>query len=703
MATAYSTADGQSIRDQENARRQVKIASVQDIGDLPPIKDPARRAAAVASLRVFCESYFPSLFRLKWSDNHLRAIDKLEAAIKFGDLFALAMPRGNGKTSILRAASLWAVLGGWRKFVVYIAANAGKASEAIDTVKRFVWLNPFLHEDFGPELLGFRKLENQSRRCDGQKCGDQPTNIEWGQSEIAFPTVPGGACNGSRIAAFGIESGDILGTQRPLSDGQSVLRPDFVIIDDPQTNESAKSPSQTADRCNVIGADVLGMAGPDVRISAALLCTVKQQNDLASRFLDRKQSPEWRGECMALMDAMPTRMDLWDKYAEIKHDCERRDVPTTEATEFLLANWDAMHEGAKPTWPERFDPMQKSAVQYAMDLYYRDQRAFRSEYQNDPMERETAATMRLTPAEICERVNRIDRGVPPVEAATLTVFIDVQQSSLWWVACWFDRHFAGGLLDYGTFPDQSRLYFSLHDVESGAATLAHKYPHAGLDGQLYAGLGALTEALLGRDWTRADGTPMKVDRCLIDANWGRSTKIVKKFCRESKHAATLTPSHGRYVGATSTPFDQYPDKPGERVGDGWRMPRPASAGEVRHIAWDTNYWKSFFHARISTAQGDPGSFTLFGKNPSAHRMFADHCAAEYSVRVTAKGRTVDEWKERPEKPDNHWFDGVVGCMVAASVCGCVLPNAGGAVKKPVRTFLPVAQEESRVRPLRIRR
>lgn len=132
------------------------------------------------------------------------------------------------------------------------------------------------------------------------------------------------------------------------------------------------------------------------------------------------------------------------------------------------------------------------------------------------------------------------------------------------------------------------------------------------------------------------------------------------------------------------------------------MPKP-DPGEVRHLRWDTNYWKSFFHARMSTAQGDPGNFTLFGRAPSAHRMFADHCAAEYSIRVSAKGRTVDEWKERPEKPDNHWFDGVVGCMVAASMCGCVLPNAGHVRKTPKAPLTNAPPEDSRVRPLRIRR
>ena len=684
MVGAVSAEYGQRIRDQESLRRQSAIRSAQDIAPLPKVADPERRAKCVASLKLFCETYFPQLFKLEWSANHIRAITKLENAIKNGDLFALAMPRGSGKTSIARAASLWAVLGGHRRFVVYIAANSKKATDTIDSLKKFVRLNTLLYEDFGPELHGFVKLENQSRRCEGQKCNGVSTDIGWGASEIVFPTVPGGSCNGAVIAAFGIESGDILGTQKTLSDGQTVIRPDFAIPDDPQTNESAKSPTQNESRYGIIAADVLGMAGPDVRIAMAVICTVKQKNDLADRLLDRKRSPEFQGEKMRLMDAMPTRMDLWDQYAEILHECLRKEEPTTRATEFYAANREAMDEGSEPTWPARFDRTQISAVQYAMDLYYRDRQAFQSEYQNDPISREVSSTMRLTPNEICERINGTERGEVPVEGTLLTAFIDISQVCLWWSVCWFDQDFNGGLVDYGCFPEQGRTYFSLADVETGGKTLQSEYKNAaGLDGQLYGGLDDLTRQLLGREWNRRDGTKMRIDRCLIDANWGLSTKIVKRFCRQSPFSSILLPSHGRYVGATSKPFDEYHRGAGEKVGQGWRVPKPDDPRDPRHIAWDTNFYKSFFHARMSTAMGDPGGFTLFGKRDTAstHRMFADHCAAEYSVRVSAKGREIDEWQEKPGH-DNHWFDCVVGCMVAASERGATLKEAGERAVKP---------------------
>jgi len=157
---------------------------------------------------------------------------------------------------------------------------------------------------------------------------------------------------------------------------------------------------------------------------------------------------------------------------------------------------------------------------------------------------------------------------------------------------------------------------------------------------------------------------LKIDRCLIDANWGQSTDVVYQFCRQSSHSAIVMPSHGRYVGASSVPFSEYKRKRGERVGHHWRIPNVQGKRQVRHVVIDTNYWKSFVHARLGVAIGDPGCLSLFGRKPAI--------TAEYRVRTEARGRVVDEWKLRAGSPDNHWFDCLVGCAVAASIQGATL-------------------------------
>ena len=49
---------------------------------------------------------------------------------------------------------------------------------------------------------------------------------------------------------------------------------------------------------------------------------------------------------------------------------------------------------------------------------------------------------------------------------------------------------------------------------------------------------------------------------------------------------------------------------------------------------------------------DHGCLSLFGDRPDQHRLLADHLTAEYRVKTQGRGRTVDEWKQRPERTDS---------------------------------------------------
>jgi hypothetical protein len=259
------------------------------------------------------------------------------------------------------------------------------------------------------------------------------------------------------------------------------------------------------------------------------------------------------------------------------------------------------------------------------------------------------------------------------------MFIDVQQKALFWMQCAWEDNFTGYIIDYGTWPDQKRhpgSYFTLRDLR---ATIARAVPAAGLEGQIYAALEKLTAEKLPLAYRREDGAELRIDRCLIDANWGQSTDVVYQFCRQSPHAGILLPSHGKYVGASSVLFSEYKRKRGDRIGLHWRMPNTVGRRQVRYALIDTNYWKTFVHARLAVAMGDPGCVSLFGHDEKHHRMLADHLTSEYRVKSAAQGRIVDEWKLRATHPDNHWLDCLVGCAVAASLQGANLQSLGSTV------------------------
>ena len=677
--------DEQKARQAE--RNAEAVRSAQDIGEIPAVVDPDRKARCMAisgGFRAFCETYFAEVFYLQWSDDHLRVIEKIEKAVRTGGLFAMAMPRGSGKTVCCQTAVLWAALIGASPFICLVAASAERARDLLENIKIWLETNPLLHEDFPEVTYPIRCLERITNRQKGQKYKGEPTRIDWSSDRVVLPVIDGSLSSGIVISSSGMKGSDIRGQNYARADGQ-VVRPQLVLVDDPQTTESAWSPSQSQRREAILAGDVLGMAGPGKKIAGLMACTVIRPGDMADNILDRDKHPEWQGERTKMIYSFPAPGSdkLWAQYAEIRADSLRNDGDGSQATEFYRSNQEVMDAGSHVAWPQRYNEDELSALQHAMNLRLRDEAAFFAEYQNEPIIESVGEEMLAADA-IAAKTNGHPRNVIPQVCNHLTMFIDVQQKVLFWMLCGWEENFTGYVVDYGTWPEQKRAYYTLRDIRS---TISRAAPGAGLEGQIYAGLDILTAEKLAATYHRDDGAEMRIDRCLIDANWGQSTDVVYQFCRQSQHAGLLLPSHGRYVGASSIPFSEYKRKRGDRVGLHWRIPNTVGKRQVRHALIDTNYWKTFVHARLSVSMGDPGCLSLFGRDDKTHRMLADHLTAEYRVKSQAQGRTVDEWKLRATRPDNHWLDCLVGCAVGASMQGAVLLGTDMKVsmnRKPIR-------------------
>jgi hypothetical protein len=657
----------EALKERARARNAAIAKAGRDIGELPAVVDSVRRQKAADSFQYFCEAYFPQTFHLAWSDDHRRVIAKIEEAVLYGGLFALAMPRGSGKTTIAECACLWAILFGHRQFVALIGASEAHAEEMLESIKMELDGNDLLLEDFPEAVYPIQCLDGIANRCAGQLHQGERTHISWTAREIVLPTIVGSEASGAIIRVAGI-TGRIRGMKFKRPDGQTV-RPSLVVLDDPQTDESARSPSQCAARESILAGAVLGLAGPGRKISGIMPCTVIRPEDMADRILNRDKHPQWQGQRTKMVYAFPTKEKLWQQYAQIRAESLRQEKGLTEATAFYEKHRALMDEGAIVAWPERYNQDEASAIQHAINLRLQNEAAFFAEYQNEPLLEVAAEDDLLTADQICAKTNGQPRGTIPLGCSHVTMFVDVQQKLLYWVVCAWEDDFTGYVIDYGSFPDQRRAYFTLRDATRTLATAAKG---TGMEGSIYAGLETLTGDLLNRRWRREDGTELRIDRCLIDANWGSSTDVVYQFCRQSPHAGIVLPSHGRFVGAASRPFSEYKRRPGERVGLNWRVTNNLGKRTIRHVLFDTNFWKSFVQARLVVAQGDPGCLSLFEELPESHRLFAEHLTSEYRIRTEGRGRTVDEWKIRPVQADNHWFDGVVGCAAAASVQGCML-------------------------------
>ena len=670
--TPEETSGARSYEDRRNAERDRQAEQSlagRDIGPLPEVVNPDRKAACERNFQLFCESYFPETYSLAWSPDHLKVIEKIETAVLRGGLFALALPRGSGKTTITESAALWSMLYGHREFVVLIGATESAALELLDSLKTELEVNERLAEDFPEVCYPVAQLEGIANRCAGQLYKGERTRITWTSNEIVLPTVEGSRASGIIVRVAGI-TGRIRGMKFKRSDGRNV-RPSLVVIDDPQTSESAGSLEQTRKRVRVLAGDILGLAGPGQKISGIMPCTIIRPGDMADNILNRNTHPDWNGEKTRMVYRFPTNMKLWEEYAEIRAEALRTEGNFQKATEFYLANREAMDAGAEVSWEARFNHDEVSALQHAMNLKFQDEAAFMSEYQNDPLPDDTADDSLLSVDEICAKINGLARRRVPLKCDRLTMFVDVQKALLFYVVIAWAEDFTGAVIDYGSWPDQHRHEYSLADANPSIQTL---FPKAGFEGALYAALSALTDECLGREWEREDGAVLKIERALVDANWGQSTDVVYQFCRQSSHAGVILPSHGRYVGASSKPMTEYRKQQGDRLGFNWMIPNVAGKRAIRHVIYDTNYWKSFIHARLAVPVGDKGSLTLYGRIPGAHQLFAEHLTAEYRVKTQGRGRTVDEWKLKPQSHDNHFLDCVAGCAVCGSMLGASLPE-----------------------------
>ena len=670
--TPEETSGARSYEDRRNAERDRQAEQSlagRDIGPLPEVVNPDRKAACERNFQLFCESYFPETYALAWSPDHLKVIEKIETAVLRGGLFALALPRGSGKTTITESAALWSMLYGHREFVVLIGATESAALELLDSLKTELEVNERLAEDFPEVCYPVAQLEGIANRCAGQLYKGERTRITWTSNEIVLPTVEGSRASGIIVRVAGI-TGRIRGMKFKRSDGRNV-RPSLVVIDDPQTSESAGSLEQTRKRVRVLAGDILGLAGPGQKISGIMPCTIIRPGDMADIILNRNTHPDWNGEKTRMVYRFPTNMKLWEEYAEIRAEALRTEGNFQKATEFYLANREAMDAGAEVSWEARFNHDEVSALQHAMNLKFQDESAFMSEYQNDPLPDDTADDSLLSVDEICAKINGLARRRVPLKCDRLTMFVDVQKALLFYVVIAWAEDFTGAVIDYGSWPDQHRHEYSLADANPSIQTL---FPKAGFEGALYAALSALTDECLGREWEREDGAVLKIERALVDANWGQSTDVVYQFCRQSSHAGVILPSHGRYVGASSKPMTEYRKQQGDRLGFNWMIPNVAGKRAIRHVIYDTNYWKSFIHARLAVPVGDKGSLTLYGRIPGAHQLFAEHLTAEYRVKTQGRGRTVDEWKLKPQSHDNHFLDCVAGCAVCGSMLGASLPE-----------------------------
>jgi hypothetical protein len=665
------------LSEQNYAKHKQKMVEVQrkvwadsrDIGSIPAPADPKRRDACSKDFGKFCKTYFPGTFRHSWSPVHKRLIEMIELVIRDGALLAMGIPRGWGKTSLCVRAVIWAVAYRYHTFAMLIGASHDAAKQMIMDIRSELENNDLLGMDFPELCYPIRALEGINQRGKAQTCGGKRTRVFGSDFELRLGDVAGQS--GAIIRSGGILSSKIRGCRHVVED--RVLRPTLGLVDDPQTRQGASSPRSRHKCERIVQADLPGLPGAGEAWSCLMTMTVVEPDDVADRVLDREKHPSWHGVRHSALDGFPTAeaMELWQEWNQIREECLRNDKPLEPAHKFYRKHKKAMQAGVKVVWKDGYDREQfVDPLEQAMDWYFRDQQGFWSELMNDPASFKLDARPELDREAVALRVNHLKHGELPVEAEFLTAFIDCQQTCLWYEVRAHATDSSSWVIDYNTWPQQKRDYFTLHDIR---VTFDDMYPaHQTIEARLRAAIKDVGKYLFDRKWMRKDGHQISLNVAAVDANW--ETEAVKRAVRNSGYAGRLIPSHGSSFRPPKRSINDLQKKPGDRAGDYWRLKAPQDKQEIRHLSWDVDYWKAWNRDRLLIPQDASGAITLYGGRQ--HRMWADHQLAEVSTRLQdmSTKREVEIFTIRPDRPDNHLLDCSVGNAMLGNMLGCSLEN-----------------------------
>ncbi len=645
MAKYQTGLEGEAKKARRRAQTQANQAKYRegtgDVGEIPKCKNPRRRAKALKSVKNFCEIYKADEFTLKWSNDHLKVLKKTDRVILHGEMYGEAMPRGSGKTTIAETAAECAILGGYRKFALYIGSDKEAAVRSLESIKVDLMTNDLLLEDFPEICIPVRALEGLAQRAHSQTYRGEPTNIRWGIDKIVLPTIGKSNTNGSVIKAAGL-TGGLRGIKHKRSDGASI-RPDLGILDDIQTDASAASLSQCNTRERLVGGAVMKLAGPGKKLAAIAVVTVIKKDDVADRLLNRMLHPRWQGDRMKALYAFPENMKLWEEYGKVWQDGLREEDGGKAGNAFYKENKLKLDKGADVAWPERIDEGDHSALQGLMNYYIENEHGFMCEMQNEPPDEFDDPDNKLHIEGLRERCNGFKLRDVPTYCNKIVAFADVGTvTGINFVVMALGDNFTGAIIDYGKMTVDPKV------DELGA---------------IWATLTKVTDRL-AQPYAMDGGGEMHVSNIGIDS--GYQTDLIYRFCRENKHANILIPCKGAYVKPGGKLYSS--KAKGAVKGTEYIYAKVRDAARpVRLMRYNSNYWRNFGMERMKLPLGSNSAISVYGKS-STHRTFFEHLTSEYRTIVTVENKNYPTWDCIPNR-ENHLWDAYIGC--------CVLGNFNG--------------------------
>jgi len=614
---------------------------------IPPCADPDRRAACRYDLAIFLKTYCTGVSGQILQDpppqKMLPILRQMQTAITSGVPTHIRMPRGHGKSCYVKCATIYALVYGFRKFVVAVSAKKDDAASLIDDIWSLCEQSEPFAEDFPEFAVPIRALNGKTQRAKSLTVGGERCNIRKNASRIRFPTVKGYPGSGAILDAIGITGkarGKVVGSQRP----------DLVIFDDLQDDVIAKKESRVRELEKLIDKSFMGMAGHSKRIAAFMTSTPIEPDDLSDVYAVKKT---WKTFTFPMVQRFPTCYgastgDLWAEYEEIYyHEVNEGNMPEVALCDFYSKHREEMDAGAEVLNPGNFDrDTELSGVQHAMNLVISlGREAFDAEYQMMPHRNESV--FRITAKLITSRVRvGVDAGEVPDDSVLTVAATDLNPSYGFTSAiCCFNRDMTGHVTAYHV------MKTDIHDSGNKRENATRVYD-------------ALVRC--AREIAEVCKTyRIEIDAWGIDAG-GTYFDTVHKFARNAADLGIpfrIVPMTGRAgmnwnprVGTRVKEAQNDTVECGDRDQDGNRR---------RWVFFNANVWKENAQAAWKPEIGSPGGLSLFdgGAVHDGPRGIATQIANEYLVSKSLKcGKWEYKWKTR----EPHDFGDVMAMIYAIS-------------------------------------
>ena len=332
------------------AERMRKLRANEGMLERREPEDPRRRRRLEKNPERWLQWYFPNVFTLPFSDGHREIIRAIVSNDAKGRDTVVAAPRGEGKTNIMRYMTIYLIVTKRAKFPAMGGWQSRSATEAFSTwviaitSERLVADYP---EYFAPFAVSTHANRLPRLRWQGE---DRPTGaaIRADLKQIVFP-------DGLGAIAAGSLQGDVKGLNITTADGLS-LRPDKLLLDDPQDVKRAADPKFVADTLEQIDTQWRCLAGPDKRISMMVACTIYAPDDVGESLGKRRNTvfvriPRVTSWPVGFEKAESLTRQLWDRWFDLYDDEKTREM----AFRFYRKNRAAMTNGFTVSWKYRYD------------------------------------------------------------------------------------------------------------------------------------------------------------------------------------------------------------------------------------------------------------------------------------------------------------------------------------------------------------